>query len=105
MKALKVNDTDSTCFEAVISRGFNPHGRQVEEWTAVPDCFDNAVRVTDVAAKGGSSFIRLRFPDGNCIEIKSFCADSPEEALREAKDELEFHNADENNLDWWKDCR
>lgn len=88
-----------------MSRGFNPHSSQIEEWTAVPDAYAHATSVTDVAAKGGSGFIRLRFPDGNGIEIKSFCSGSPEEALQEAKDDLVFDGEDESNLEWWKDFR
>ena len=105
MKALKITDSDSTCFEATMSRGFNLHSAPIEEWTAVPDSLAHAISVVDVAAKGGSGFIRLRFPDGNGIEIKSFCSGSPEEALQEAKDELAFNGADESNLEWWEDCR
>lgn len=105
MKALKITSSDSTCVGATISRGFNPSSIELEEWTAVPDALANAVKVVDVAAKHGSGFIRLEFPDGSTTEVKSFCCESPEEAIKEALDELQFDGAKEDDLDWWEDCR
>ena len=102
MKALKINESDSTCFEATMSRGLS---RQeiIEEWTAVPDCWGHANSVTEIVAKFGSSFICLKFPNGNSVEIKNFTCSSPEEALQEARKEQSLDCVSEDDLEWWQD--
>lgn len=101
MKALKVNTSDSTCFDAALSAGHFSKGG-VLGYVAVPDCYAHACYVTRIARKHSPDYVSLDFPNGDTKSISDYFGETAEEAIEEAKECFEDEGKEENDIEWWE---
>ncbi len=104
MQTTRIDDYDSTCFDASVSAGHFNNNESVE-YAAIPDMYNNTdiVRVTAIARKRADNYICLRFSSGKEVRIVSFIDSSPENAMAEAIAALKEDETSENDVDWWED--
>ncbi len=106
MQTTRIDDYDSTCFDASLSAGHLNNNESSVEYAAIPDIYNtytDIVRVTAIAQKRADNYICLKFADGKEARIRSFTGSSPENAMAEAIAALKEDETSENDVDWWED--